>query len=633
MWGKPMCGIAGILTKSALPVSRDLLIAMRDTMTHRGPDDAGIWLDGPIGLAHRRLSILDPSPAGHQPMSDPSGDVWIVYNGELYNYPAIRRLCEDRGVLLRSHSDTETLLHLWRFFAEKMVEHMRGMFAFGLWDRRERVLLLGRDRFGQKPLYYADLPDRFLFASELKALRVDPTFPPMLDERALRDYFAVGYVPDPASIYSAARKLPAAHYLLVRPDTGSVEKPHQYWRLEFQPDSSIPADAWKERLEHKLTETVACHMISDVPLGGFLSGGVDSSTVVALMTRASSRPVKTFSIGFEEEAYSELPHARAVAKHLGADHTDLIVRPDKCALVEKLFTFYDEPFADSSALPTFLVSELARTQVTVSLSGDGGDELFGGYNRYMDTLEDIAKTWAPAWSRGTIFAWLAHRWPPGLRGRSRIERIAAGRQDGNYVERTLGLFGRQLAQRCLRPELAAGYDPFLRWEQILARQDLPLTQRMQMNDIESYLPGDILVKVDRASMAVSLESRAPLLDHELAELAARIPTEYLVDRRSGKKILKRIARGLVPASAVDRKKMGFGIPIDLWFRAELRPILEDLLLDRPRTGDLYRPGAVASILEQHWRGELNWSYVIWTMLALEIFWRKWQPSLTETLSE
>jgi asparagine synthase (glutamine-hydrolysing) len=626
-----MCGIAGILTKSASPISRDLLIAMRDAMTHRGPDDAGIWMDGPIGLAHRRLSILDPSPAGHQPMSDPSGDVWIVYNGELYNYPAIRRLCEDRGVPLRSHSDTETLLHLWRFFGEKMVEHMRGMFAFGLWDRRERVLLLGRDRFGQKPLYYADLPDRFLFASELKALRVDPTFPPTLDERALRDYFAVGYVPDPASIYRAARKLPAAHYLLVRPDTGSVEKPHRYWQLEFQPDFSVSADEWTERLKTKLTETVACHMISDVPLGGFLSGGVDSSTVVALMTRASSRPVKTFSIGFEEEAYSELPHARAVAKHLGADHTDLIVRPDKCALVEKLFTFYDEPFADSSALPTFLVSELARTQVTVSLSGDGGDEVFGGYNRYMDTLEEIAKTWAPEWSRGTIFAWLAHRWPAGLRGRSRIGRIAAGRQDGNYVERTMSLFGRQLAQRCLRSELAADYDPFLRWEQILGRQDLPLTQRMQVNDIESYLPGDILVKVDRASMAVSLESRAPLLDHELAEMTACIPTQYLVDRRSGKKLLKRIARELVPASAVDRKKMGFGIPIDLWFRAELRPMLEDLLLDQPRTGALYRPGAMASVVEQHWRGEQNWCYVIWTMLALELFWRKWQPSWPDTL--
>jgi len=621
-----MCGIAGILTKSQSPVSRDLLIAMRDAMTHRGPDDAGIWLDGPIGLAHRRLSILDPSPAGHQPMSDPSGDVWIVYNGELYNYPAIRRLCEERGITLRSHSDTETLLHLWRFFGEKMVEHMRGMFALALWDRRERILFLARDRFGQKPLYYADLPDRFLFGSELKAFRADPDFPPALDQRALRDYFAVGYIPDPASIYRAARKLPPAHHLLVRQDTGTVQKAHQYWRFEFQPDSSISADDWKERLEHKLTETVACHMISDVPLGAFLSGGVDSSTVVALMARASSQPVKTFSIGFEEEAYSELPHARAVAKHIGTDHTDLIVRPDKCALVEKLFTFYDEPFADSSALPTFLVSELARTQVTVSLSGDGGDEVFGGYNRYMDTLDEIAKTWAPEWARRTIFARLAPHWPNRLRGRGRLERIATGRQDGNYVERTLGLFGRELGRRCLQPDLANGYDPFLRWEQILAREDLPLTHRMQMNDIESYLPGDILVKVDRASMAVSLETRAPFLDHELAELAAHIPTQHLVDRRSGKKLLKRIARQLVPASAVDRKKMGFGIPIDLWFRAELRPMLEDLLLDNPRTGHLYRPGAVASILEQHWREELNWCYVIWTMLALEFFWRKWQPS-------
>jgi asparagine synthase (glutamine-hydrolysing) len=628
-----MCGIAGILKKDGSNVSRDILIAMRETMTHRGPDDAGIWIDGPIGLAHRRLSILDPSPAGHQPMSDPTGDVWIVYNGELYNYPALRKLCEDRGVVLKSHSDTETILHLWRFFGERMVDHMRGMFAFGLWDRRQRVLFLARDRFGQKPLYYADLPDRFLFASELKALRADPAFPPVLDPRALRDYFAVGYVPDPASIYRTARKLPPAHHLRVRLDGGTVALPCPYWRFEFRADRSISLGEWKEQIEQKLSETVACHMISDVPLGAFLSGGVDSSTVVALMAQASGRPVKTYSIGFEEEAYSELPYARAVAKHVGADHTDLIVRPDKCELVEKLFSFYDEPFSDSSALPTFLVSELARTGVTVSLTGDGGDEIFGGYNRYMVTLDEVAQTWAPEWARRSIFPYLASHWPSGVRGRSRIERIIAGRQDGNYVERTLSLFGRGLGQRCLQPNLADGYDPLLRWEKILARRDIPLTQRMQVNDIESYLPGDILVKVDRASMAVSLETRAPLLDHELAELAAQIPTKRLVDRRSGKKLLKHVARDLVPASAVDRPKMGFGIPIDLWFRVELRPMLEDLLLDHPRSGELYLPGAIASILEEHWSEKLNWCYVIWNMLALELFWRKWRPSWVGTHSD
>jgi asparagine synthase (glutamine-hydrolysing) len=504
------------------------------------------------------------------------------------------------------------------------------MFALALWDRREKVLFLARDRFGQKPLYYADLPDRFLFASELKALRTDPAFPPTLDPRALRDYFAVGYVPDPASIYRVARKLPPGHHLRMRLEPPRLEKPRRYWNFKFYPDPTKSMSDWEEGIKEKLTETIACHMISDVPLGAFLSGGVDSSTVVALMARLSSHPVKTFSIGFEEEAYSELPYARTVAKHIGAEHTDLIVRPDKCELVEKLFSFYDEPFSDSSALPTFLVSELARTGVTVALTGDGGDEIFGGYTRYMATLDEVAKTWAPQWARQTIFPLLARWWPGWLRGRSRIERIVSGHQDGNYVERTLSLFGRGLGQRCLTPELANGYDPLARWEQILARKDLPLTQRMQINDIEGYLPGDILVKVDRASMASSLETRAPLLDHELAELAAQIPTQYLVDRRSGKKLLKNVARGLVPSSVVDRPKMGFGIPIDRWFRHELKPMLGDLLLDRPRTGDLYVPGAVASILEEHWRDELNWCYPIWTMLALEIFWRKWQPSWAGT---
>lgn len=623
-----MCGIAGVLRKDGSTPDRDLLLAMRDSMCHRGPDDTGIWTDGPVGLVHRRLAILDPSPAGHQPMGDPEGDVWIVYNGEQYNYPALRTLCQQRGIKLRSESDTETLLHLWRLFGEGMVDHLRGMFALALYDRRQRVLFLARDRFGQKPLYYADLPDRFLFASELKALRVDPAFPTDVDPRALRDYFAIGYVPDPISIYRAASKLPPAHSLLVRATSAEAPRARPYWHFEFRPDSHVSADEWRERLERKLAETVACHMISDVPLGAFLSGGVDSSTVVALMARASSRPVKTFSIGFEEAAYSELSHAGAVAKHLRTDHTELVVRPDKCQLVEKLFTFYDEPFADSSALPTFLVSQLARTEVTVALSGDGGDEIFGGYNRYMQTLDDIRKTSAPEWARQRIFGRLARRWPSRLRGKSRLERIAAGRPDGNYVERTLALFGRHLGRRALGPHLANGYDPFLRWEAILARDGLPLAQRMQLNDIESYLPGDILVKVDRASMAVSLETRAPLLDHELAELAAQIPTHYLVDRRSGKKLLKDVARRLVPASAVDRTKMGFGIPIDVWFRQELRPMLQDLLLADAQTAMLYQPGVVAAILEEHWSGRENWCYVIWTMLALEFFWRQWQPRWT-----
>src|SRR5262245_49030353 len=294
-----MCGIAGILMKDGSTVPRDLLVAMRDTMSHRGPDDAGLWIDGPVGLVHRRLAILDPSPAGHQPMADPSRDVWIVYNGEQYNYPDLRDFCEQHGVALQSQSDTETLLHLWRLRGEKMLDHLRGMFTLALYDRRDRVIFLARDRFGQKPLYYADLPDRFLFASELKALRADPAFPTDVDPQALRDYFAIGYVPDPASIYRAARKLPPAHSLLLR--AASPPVPRLYWRFEFRPDPTVSVAEWRERLDSKLAETVACHMLSDVPLGAFLSGGVDSSTVVALMTRASSRPVKTFSIGFEEE--------------------------------------------------------------------------------------------------------------------------------------------------------------------------------------------------------------------------------------------------------------------------------------------------------------------------------------------
>jgi asparagine synthase (glutamine-hydrolysing) len=627
-----MCGIAGWLSRVGAPADQALIERMRDTLAHRGPDDAGAFVDGPIALGHRRLSVLDTSPGGHQPAFDPAKEIAVVYNGELYNYPALRRHLEERGIALRTRSDTETLPHLWRLYGPEMVARLRGMFAIALWDRRSRTLFLARDRFGQKPLYYAVLPDRVVFASELKALLEDPAVPRRVGLRALRDYFALGFVPDPRTIYEAVRKLPPAHTLTIRAAGGAAERPaaipepSRYWEFLFDPEEGLDARLWEERLAEKLDETVRAHMLSDVPLGAFLSGGVDSSTIVAFMTRASPR-VKTFSIGFAEEEYSESHHARAVAERLGTDHTELVMRPDAVDLVTRLSHFYDEPFADSSAVPTYLVSKLAREHVTVSLSGDGGDELFAGYNRYITTLDEVgAERWVAL--RRLVFGPLEKIWPVTMRGAARIRRLA-GSAGATYVARFLCPLGRELAARTLARELyAAGYDPIAPWQAIADAPGLPLAQRLQSVDIESYLPGDILVKVDRASMAVSLESRAPFLDHELAELAARIPSEMLIDGRGGKKLLKAVAKRFVPASAIDRPKMGFGVPVAEWLRGPLRPMVQELLLaPDSRTRALYRPRALERVVAQHASGRRNWQGAIWTMLMLELFWRRWAPAV------
>lgn len=616
-----MCGIAGVVHEGEGRPNVATLLAMRDTLAHRGPDDAGIWTEGPAGLVHRRLSILDPSPAGHQPLGDPQGDLWVTYNGELYNYPELRELCLARGVALRGRSDTETLPHLWRFFGEDMVQHLRGMFAFALWDKQQRTLFLARDRFGQKPLYYAVLKDRFLFGSELKALRADDAFPTAIDNAALREYFAFGHVPDPRTIYAAARKLPPGHTLLQRAGAG-LPKVKAYWQLRFAPEEGVARETWTERLEVKLQETVARHMISDVPLGAFLSGGVDSSTVVAFMAKASPRPIKTYTIGFDEESHSELPYARAVARHLGTDHTELVVRPDHCSVVERLAGLYDEPFADSSAVPTFLVSELARGGVTVALSGDGGDEVFAGYGRYIETLAYAQAAQPPDWLRRTVLRSLARTWPRRLRGKGRWERLAAGNPSETYVEWRLGLVRRPLARRLLSRDWTNGTDPFLRCEQEFAAEDLPLLQRMQLADVKTYLPGDILVKVDRASMAVGLETRAPLLDHELAELVARVPVRASADVASGKKLLKAVARRHLPPGIVDRVKMGFGIPLGQWIAGPLRAMVQDLLGPQSQTAFLYQRGALQGLLRDHFARREDHASVIWATLMLELFWRK-----------
>ena len=618
-----MCGIAGVLMRDGSPVDPRLLERMTDALRHRGPDGQGQWSAGPIGLAHTRLAILDPSPRGHQPLSDAAGEVWVSYNGELYNYPALKAEVEAEGVALRTGTDTELLPYLWRKHGPRLVERLRGMFAFALWDAREQRLFLARDRFGQKPLYYALLPDRVLFGSELKALLCDPALPRTIDPAARLAFLALRAVPGAASIYQAARKLPPAHTLSLSA-AGESAGPRRYWQLRFEPDRRPSPDEWAERLEAKLSETVAAHLLSDVPVGAFLSGGIDSSLVTGLMARAGGR-LRTFAVGFAEQEFSELPYARAVAEHLGAEHSELVLRPDKVGLIQRLAEVYDEPFADPSALPTLLVSELARRHVRVCLTGDGGDELFGGYPRYRGALTSAQRAARlPALARRGLLA-LAKRWPRRARGAGTLARHA--RLDGNYPVSYLSLFRPRELARLLPGALGAA--PFAPLEEELARAaraGAPLGQRFQLADVHGYLPDDILVKVDRASMAAGLEARPPLLDHELAELAARLPPELLFERRRGKVLLQRLAARLVPREAIERPKMGFSLPLAAWLRGELRELLADHLLAREcRIAPLFRPGVLAELVAEHDSGR-DRADQLWALLVLEHFYRRWEPS-------
>ncbi len=603
-----MCGIAGFWDprgdlEAAQAEAR--ATAMAVALAHRGPDDAGVWTDARAGvaLAHRRLAILDLSPAGHQPMVSACGRYALVFNGEIYNHLALRQELERRGQApaWRGHADTETLLaavSAWGLAAA--LRASVGMFALALWDRQARNLSLARDRLGEKPLYYGRVGGAFLFGSELKALRTWPGFAAEVDRPALALYLRHNCIPAPYTIYRGIRKLPPGTWLSLSADAWEAE-PAAYWsarevaeRGQADPFRGTDAEA-AEELERLLRQAVAGQMVADVPLGAFLSGGVDSSTVVALMQAQSGRAVRTFSIGFTEAAYDEAPQARAVAAHLGSEHTELYVSPaEAMAVIPSLPRLYDEPFADSSQIPTFLVSQLARRQVTVSLSGDGGDELFGGYNRHL---------WAPRlWRR-------LSPWPRPLRGLlatalrtlpptawdaafARLGRLlprsARQRNPGDKLHKLAEVLGAEgpeeiylnLVSHWKHPgDVVRGVDePATRVTDPAARARLEAFEsRMMCLDLVTYLPDDILAKVDRAAMAVSLETRVPLLDHRLVEFAWRLPLAMKIRDGQGKWLLRRVLYRHVPRELVERPKMGFGLPLGDWLRGPLRDWAEALL--------------------------------------------------------
>ena len=603
-----MCGVAGFLQPGGLASgsAEALVRSLADLLRHRGPDDCGTWVDAPAGIAlgHRRLSILDLSTAGHQPMLSAAGRYVIAFNGEIYNHLQIRE--ELAGLksqpLWRGHADTETLLTAFDTWGiEPTLRKAVGMFAFALWDRHERKLTLARDRAGEKPLYYGWQNGVFLFGSELKALRAQPAFAAAIDVDVLERYLRTGYIAAPHSIYTDIFKLLPGTYLQVpaRHPAGTVAKPTAYWSLHeiaargiANPYAGTDADAIAA-VEKLLSDAVALQSIADVPLGAFLSGGIDSSTIVALMQAQSTRPVKTFTIGFREARYEEAQHAKAVAHHLGTDHTELYVTaPEVMAVIPKLPALYDEPFGDSSAIPTYLLCELARRHVTVSLSGDGGDELFGGYRRYQRT----ANLWH-AMRRVPYFARNAL-----ARGAKAFSRGFAGTAMGLKSGRLALYLSARTAEDCYRIQLLqnlASHDLILPrsgdalranigWDSNLCSRHL--YDAMMYADAAGYLPDDILVKVDRASMGVSLETRIPMLDHRVVEFAWSLPVHLKVLHGEGKWLLKQILRKYVPMALTERPKMGFGVPVGQWIRGPLRGWAEELLSpDRLRDGPLDGP--------------------------------------------
>ncbi len=596
-----MCGIAGVIDKTGRRAPEDLAAlaqAMADAMPYRGPDDSGVWTDpqGGCALAHRRLSIIDTSGAGHQPLLSAEGRHVITYNGEFYGYRELAVELAATGLRFTSRSDTEVLLEGLALRGTGLLARMDAMFAFGLWDRQARRLILARDAFGEKPLYYLDRPDLFAFASELHALATLPGFDPAITREAVANYLCWQYVPAPATIYRAARKLPPGSTLSLGPDLVPVVEPYFQFRASGPERSTRPLDELAEELSAILTKTVERRLISDVPLGAFLSGGVDSTLVAALVTRQLGRPLDTFSIGFEGHGESEHLQAREAAALLGTTHHEQVLAPDTLALGRRIGAALDEPNGDTSCLPVWLLSGFARQSVTVALSGDGGDELFSGYNRYFDTLDEAEDA--------DIEAALPSGWTPGRAYLS--DRILVTPES-----RLAELFG----------TVPAGLARDLATERgFLERGPRPLLHRMRELDARHYLPGAVLAKVDRMSMQHSLEVRAPLLGIEIAEFAARLAAEDCVRNGKGKLVLKRVAERWVPRDWLDRPKRGFGLPMDGWGKATLLPEAAALLTasDAKLPQWIARPALQAFLAAQ----ERSFNpYRIWALFVLETWLR------------
>jgi asparagine synthase (glutamine-hydrolysing) len=600
----------------------DRLRRMCGAIRHRGPDDEGMLVDDGAAIGMRRLSIIDLA-TGHQPIRNEDGSVWVVFNGEIYNYAALRRDLESRGHRFYTRTDTETIVHAYEEWGEQAFGRLRGMFGIALWDKREGALLLARDRVGIKPLHYAVAGGTLYFGSEIKAILASGALRPSLDVQALEHYLSYLYTPQDGSIFEGVRKLPPGHLLRWQHGAASVRR---YWQLPAVEEAPRSEDEAFEGLLTVLRDAVRSHLMSDVPLGAFLSGGIDSSLVVGLMAEASPRPVQTFSIGFDEPQYDELEHARVVARHFNTEHHEFVVRPDALSIVDPLIRHFDEPFGDSSAIPTWYVSELARRHVTVVLSGDGGDELFGGYDRYLPHARVAAfDRWCPPAVRplaSVVWPLLPH----GATGKNFLRRAARDAR-GRYLDE-IGFFQRDEKASLLLPDLRrrlAPTDAEDRMAERFARLSaLPWDAQMMHLDFETYLPEDILTKVDRTSMAHSIESRVPLLDNEVVEYAARLPSSLKIRDGRRKHILKRAAATVLPPGILQRRKQGFGVPLKVWFRGGLRDLFGDVLLSpRAQQRGYFDGRFVDRLVREHLDGRRDHTLRLWALVVFELWHRQY----------
>jgi asparagine synthase (glutamine-hydrolysing) len=620
-----MCGIAGIVHRNPVhQVNPALLQRMCASLCHRGPDAQGIFQQGPVALGNRRLSIIDLA-GGQQPIFNESGTIAVVLNGELYNFREIRPALEAKGHRFSTQTDTEVVVHLYEEYGVDAVHRLRGMFALALWDSERQRLLLARDRIGKKPLFYAHLPECLLFASEIKAILQDPEVSTALDLQALDAYLAYQFIPHPLTIYRAVRKLPPAHRLIWEHGEVTIEP---YWRLDFSRKLPISAGEVGEALRTHLAEATHVRLRSDVPLGALLSGGLDSSIVVALMAQTLEQSVQTFSIGFAEEAYNELPYAQRVAQHFATDHHEALVTADVAAVLPRLVWQYDEPFADKSAVPTFYVARMASRQVKVVLNGDGGDEAFAGYDKYR------LGRWQRAWT-----------YLPTAVRRDLARRLLAPLQRGcdSGTTRLLTRLSRSLlpyAEAIFYPEFFSGhgrsalYQPWVRRglsghaspmaalvAEGLAQLDDPI-DLMQWLDYHWYLPGDLLVKMDIASMACSLEARSPFLDHQLIEFCAALPSQFKTDGRARKIALREAFRGTLPESILERPKQGFSIPLRAWLRGPLATLARELLVEQPRgLEEFFDITAIRRMFEAHVSGRRNHAHRLWALMLFALWHR------------
>jgi asparagine synthase (glutamine-hydrolysing) len=631
-----MCGICGIFNLDGQTVSRELLGRMNNTLVHRGPDGEGYFVQSNIGLGHRRLSIIDIE-GGKQPMANEDGSVQVVFNGEIYNFQELRKELRNKGHWFSTRTDTEVIVHLYEEYGEKCVEKLRGMFAFGIWDNLRKRLFLARDRLGKKPLYYFWDGERFLFGSEMKALLQDVSTPKTIDPFAIDSYLSLLYIPSPLTIFKGIRKLPPAHYMTVGYSNSASNQiamgdPVAYWDLKFKPDGAPSELEWMERLNVLFKECVGVRLVSDVPLGAFLSGGVDSSAVVAYMAELLKEPVITNAIGFRERAFNELEFAGVVAERFSTHHHEYFVNPDAVGILEKLVWHFDEPFADASAIPTYYVSQMARKNVTVAVSGDGGDEVFGGYiRRYsMSCHEAMWREALPPFLRRYMIGPISRVYPKGdylprwMRAKYLLMNLPLSPVEAYFRDMSCFLpeEKEKLYLKSFRRSLN-GYNPMDYFESFFRNPEIEdHLSRIQYVDFKTYLPEDILVKVDRMSMANSLEVRSPLLDHKFIEFAATIPSNLKLNGKTSKYIFKKTLENRLPKNILYRGKQGFSIPVATWLKNELREYFEDILFSgRAEQRGYFDYGYVKKMWGYHLQGLRDHSDQLWTLLMLELWHR------------